>query len=88
MLDNGTQNIVLSLDKGIEPVPTLYHWDLPASLDWRERDTVEGFAEFAAVCFDAYGDRVNRWLTINEPWVVGLLGYLQGPNSGQAGRPC
>jgi beta-glucosidase len=59
-------------------VVTLYHWDLPASFDWRDRDTVERFAEFANVCFDAYGDRVRRWLTINEPWIVGLLGYLYG----------
>jgi len=77
-LDHYSRLIDALLERGIEPVPTLYHWDLPASLDWRERDTVERFAEFAAVCFDAYGDRVNRWLTINEPWVVGLLGYLHG----------
>src|SRR5204863_10023411 len=45
---------------------------------WRNRDTVERFAEYAARCFDAYGDRVDWWLTINEPWIVGLLGYLHG----------
>ncbi len=70
------------LERGIEPVPTLYHWDLPQTLEdaggWLNRDTVERFAEFAAACFDAYGDRVHRWLTINEPWIVGLLGYLHG----------
>jgi beta-glucosidase len=67
---------------GIEPVVTLYHWDLPQALEdgggWRNRDTVERFAEYAAGCFDAYGDRVTWWLTINEPWIVGLLGYLHG----------
>ncbi len=57
---------------------TLYHWDLPAVLDWRERDTAQRFAEFAQLCFDAYGDRVKWWLTINEPWIVGLLGFLLG----------
>lgn len=66
------------LERGIEPVVTLYHWDLPASLDWRERDTVERFAEYAQTCFDAYGDRVRRWVTINEPWVHGILGYAEG----------
>ena len=70
------------LERGIEPVPTLYHWELPQALEdgggWRARDTVERFAEFAAACFDAYGDRVRRWITINEPWIVGLLGYLHG----------
>jgi beta-glucosidase len=70
------------LERGIEPVATLYHWDLPQSLEdaggWRNRETVERFAEYARQCFDAYGDRVKWWLTINEPWIVGLLGYLHG----------
>jgi beta-glucosidase len=66
------------LARGIEPLVTLYHWDLPAALDWRSRDTVERFAEYARACFDAYGDRVNWWITQNEPWIVGLLGYLHG----------
>jgi beta-glucosidase len=59
-------------------VVTLYHWDLPRGLDWRDRDTAERFAEYAERCFNAYGDRVRRWLTINEPWIVGLLGFLLG----------
>ena len=70
------------LSRGIEPIVTLYHWDLPQALEdrggWRSRDTVEQFAEYAAACFDAYGDRVRWWLTINEPWIIGLLGYLHG----------
>jgi beta-glucosidase len=70
------------LERGIEPVVTLYHWDLPQVLEedggWRNRDTVERFVEYAATCFDAFGDRVRWWLTINEPWIVGLLGYLHG----------
>jgi beta-glucosidase len=70
------------LERGVEPIATLYHWDLPQALEdeggWRSRDTVERFAEYATACFDAYGDRVRWWLTINEPWIVGLLGYLHG----------
>jgi beta-glucosidase len=70
------------LERGIEPLVTLYHWDLPQTIEdtggWLNRDTVERFAEYAAVCFDAYGDRVQRWITINEPWIVGLLGYRLG----------
>jgi beta-glucosidase len=70
------------LERGIEPLVTLYHWDLPQSLEdeggWLNRNTVERFAEYAATCFDAYGDRVRRWITINEPWIVGLLGYRLG----------
>ncbi|HZB22901.1 MAG TPA: GH1 family beta-glucosidase [Gaiellaceae bacterium] len=70
------------LEKGITPIVTLYHWDLPLALEhrggWLERDTVERFADYAATCFDAYGDRVRWWCTVNEPWIIGLLGYLHG----------
>jgi beta-glucosidase len=70
------------LELGITPVVTLYHWDLPQALQDRggllARDTVERFAEYAHACFDAYGDRVRWWLTVNEPWIIGLLGYLHG----------
>jgi beta-glucosidase len=70
------------LGRGVEPVVTLYHWDLPQALEdeggWLNRDTAERFAEHAAACFAAFGDRVRWWLTINEPWIVGLLGYLHG----------
>jgi beta-glucosidase len=70
------------LERGIEPVVTLYHWDLPQALEeeggWRNRDTAARFADFATQCYLAFGDRVRWWLTINEPWIVGLLGYLHG----------
>jgi beta-glucosidase len=77
-VDHYSRLIDALLERGIEPVVTLYHWDLPAALDWRERDTVERFVEYAQVCFEAFGDRVDWWLTINEPWIVGLLGFLLG----------
>ncbi len=66
------------LERGIEPVVTLYHWDLPARLDWRDRDTADEFAEHVTNCYVHFGDRVTWWLTINEPWIVGLLGFLLG----------
>jgi beta-glucosidase len=70
------------LERGIEPVVTLYHWDLPQALEdrggWLSRDTVDRFGEYAATCFEAYGDRVRWWITVNEPWIVGLLGYRLG----------
>ena len=86
-IDHYSQLIDALLDRGIEPVVTLYHWDLPQALEdcdtglgggWRNRDTVERFVEYAGTCFDAFGDRVTWWLTINEPWIIGLLGYLHG----------
>jgi beta-glucosidase len=70
------------LERGVAPVVTLYHWDLPQALEdeggWRARETADRFAEYATAAFDAFGDRVPYWLTINEPWIVGLLGYLLG----------
>ena len=70
------------LERGVTPLVTLYHWDLPQELQdkggWRSRDTVERFAEYAATCFDAYADRVRWWVTINEPWIVASLGHLLG----------
>ncbi|MEV7091023.1 GH1 family beta-glucosidase [Streptomyces sp. NPDC093085] len=70
------------LAKGIEPVVTLYHWDLPQHLEdaggWPERDTALRFAEYAGLVADALGDRVKTWTTLNEPWCSAFLGYGSG----------
>ncbi len=70
------------LDRGIEPMVTLYHWDLPAALDdlggWLNPDVPRWFADYAAVMFDKLDDRVTMWATLNEPWVVTDGGYLHG----------
>ena len=70
---------------------TLYHWDLPQALEdeggWRIARHGRALRRVRATCFDAYGDRVGWWLTINEPWIVGLLGYLHGLHApGYQGR--
>ena len=66
----------------IEPVITLYHWDLPQPLEdaggWANRDTVFAFAVYARACAEAFGDRVSRWITLNEPWCTTWLGYRSG----------
>jgi beta-glucosidase len=78
---------------GIEPAVTLYHWDLPQALEdlggWRERDTAHRFAEYAAVVADGLGDRVPRWITLNEPWCSAFLGYASGHHApgAQEGTP-
>jgi beta-glucosidase len=70
------------LERGIEPVATLYHWDLPQALQdrggWAVRDTAERFAEYAGQMADALGDVVAGWITHNEPWVSAFLGHADG----------
>ena len=70
------------LAKGITPNATLYHWDLPEALDdrggWLNRDIAEWFGDYAETMFQALGDRVPMWSTLNEPWVVADGGYLFG----------
>ncbi len=70
------------LARGVQPLPTLYHWDLPQPLEdaggWPERDTALRFADYAALVHERYGDRVTPWATMNEPWCSAFLGYAAG----------
>ncbi|HKE47175.1 MAG TPA: GH1 family beta-glucosidase [Rhodanobacteraceae bacterium] len=70
------------LENGIEPLATLYHWDLPAALDdrggWLNPDIAGWFAEYASVLYRKLDGRVKKWATLNEPWVVTDGGYLHG----------
>jgi beta-glucosidase len=71
------------LERGIQPVVTLYHWDLPNQLQrvfggWTSRVTAERFTLYAEAAYRALGDRVPLWITLNEPWVAAMLGYFRG----------
>ena len=73
------------LASNIQPVPTLYHWDLPAALDdlggWLNRDIAGWFADYTTAVVRALDDRVPMWTTLNEPWVVTDAGYLHGQHA-------
>ena len=73
------------LDAQIEPLVTLYHWDLPQALQaqggWARRETAARFRDLAVTVMERLGDRVKLWLTINEPWVVAFLGHLYGEHA-------
>jgi beta-glucosidase len=70
------------LARGVAPVATLYHWDLPQELEdaggWPVRDTALRFEEYARGIVTALGDRVHTWTTFNEPWCSAYLGYASG----------
>lgn len=81
------------INAGITPWVTLYHWDLPLSLEmreggWLEPNIVDTFATYAKICFKAFGDRVKNWFTLNEPWCSAILGYAVGAHApGRKGSP-
>jgi beta-glucosidase len=71
--------------RGIAAAATLFHWDLPQELQdeggWAVRDTAARFADYAAAVAQALGDRVERWITVNEPQVVASHGYRTGEHA-------
>ncbi|KAJ8385159.1 hypothetical protein AAFF_G00192100 [Aldrovandia affinis] len=69
--------------EGIEPVVTLFHWDLPLALQedyggWHNESLVDIFDEYAAFCFRTYGARVKYWITMHNPYLVAWQGYRTG----------
>lgn len=72
-------------DRGIRPLVTLYHWDLPQPLEdaggWPNRATAERFAEYAVAVVNALGHLAGEWITLNEPWCSSFLGYGNGAHA-------
>ncbi len=72
-------------ERGIEPLVTLYHWDLPQTLEdnggWANRETAHRFADYAARVIAVLGPLARDWITINEPWCVSFLGYGSGAHA-------
>jgi len=70
---------------GIEPMCTLYHWDLPQALQdkggWDSRDTVDAFADYAELMFKEFNGKIKKWITINEPWCVSFLSNYIGAHA-------
>jgi beta-glucosidase len=70
------------LEAGITPMPTLFHWDLPQPLEdaggWLARDTASRFADYAGLAAERLADRIDTWITLNEPFIVMAFGYALG----------
>lgn len=70
------------LEANIQPMVTLYHWDLPGALQdlggWANREIVNWFGDYAQIVAQRLGDRVRWWATLNEPWVFTFIGYVLG----------
>ena len=77
-LDHYERIVDTLLERGIAPVVTLNHWDMPQALmadgGWIGRSPVDAFAEYTTAVAERLGDRVEWWITQNEPWIVALLG--------------
>lgn len=73
------------LEHGIEPVCTLYHWDLPEALQekggWESRDTIEAFADYADTIFRSFEGKIKKYITINEPWCASFLSNYIGAHA-------
>ncbi|XP_010249515.1 PREDICTED: beta-glucosidase 13-like isoform X1 [Nelumbo nucifera] len=74
------------LQNGIEPFVTIFHWDVPQVLEneyggFRSKRIIDDYSEFAEFCFKEFGDRVRKWVTVNEPSIFATHGYGNGKNA-------
>ncbi|WZY70196.1 hypothetical protein YC2023_002436 [Brassica napus] len=71
---------------GIKPFVTLFHWDLPQTLQdeyegFLDHQIIEDFKSYAEICFQRFGDRVKNWITINQPYTIPTRGYATGTDA-------
>ncbi len=73
------------LEKGIQPMCTLYHWDLPQALQdnggWDNRETIDAFVNYAEVMFKEFYGKIKHWITFNEPWCISFLSNFAGAHA-------
>jgi len=81
-LDHYERQVDDLLERGIVPMLTLYHWDLPQALQetggWANRDTAQHFADYSRIVHERLGDRIPYWLTLNEPYCSAFVAYVEG----------
>ncbi len=84
-LDHYRRMIEASLEAGREPWVTVYHWDLPQTLEdqggWTNREIVGRFTDYTTVVGEAFGDIVDNWMLFNEPMSFTMLGYMTGEHA-------
>lgn len=73
------------LEKGIEPMCTLYHWDLPQTLQdnggWASRETIDAFVSYATLMYKEFEGKIKHWITFNEPWCASFLSHYLGAHA-------
>jgi beta-glucosidase len=84
-LDFYNRVIDACLELNIQPWITLYHWDLPQVLEdqggWTNRDIISWFGDYCDLCSRSFGDRVKKWIILNEPFAFTSLGYMTGQHA-------
>ena len=73
------------IENGIEPMCTLYHWDLPQALQdkggWANRETISAFVHYAETMFKEFNGKIKYWITLNEPWCISFLSNYIGAHA-------
>jgi beta-glucosidase len=81
-IDHYSRLVDALLEAGIRPWCTIYHWDLPQTLEdrggWPNRDLAKYYADYAGLLAKHLGDRITMWAPFNMPWAIAFMGYAAG----------